>query len=133
MPTTAELAGALRGFLAEDVMPATEGRLGFTARVAANVAATVEREVALGPAQQRGHRERLRALGFDSDEELARAIREGELDDRPAEVTEVVRRDVVERLGLWNPAYVEPEDADLMLSMPEAGEGPADDPDPEGG
>lgn len=120
VPTTAELAEALRGFLEQDVMPGTEGRLSFMARVAANVAATVEREVVLGPDQERGHAERLAALGFADDAELARAIRAGELDDRLAEATEVTRRNVVEKLGLWNPRYVEPEDAGLVLQVPDS-------------
>ena len=49
VPTTAELVAAVREFLSDDVMPATEGRLQFHARVAANVLAQVERELALGP------------------------------------------------------------------------------------
>ena len=50
-PTTTELVGAVREFLERDVMAVTEGRVGFHARVAANVLAMVERELALGPAQ----------------------------------------------------------------------------------
>lgn len=118
VPTTAELVEALRGFLEQDVMPGTEGRLSFMARVAANVAATVERELVLGPERVRRHAERLAKLGVRDDDELARAIRAGELDDRLAEVIEIARRDVVEKLSLWNPRYVEPEDADRVLRMP---------------
>lgn len=111
VPTTAELAGALRGFLAEEVMPSAEGRLGFMARVAANVAAAVEREVALGPRLAAEHAPRLAALGFGDDAELAAAIRAGQLDDRLEEVAAAIRPGVVARLGLWNPRYVEAEDA----------------------
>jgi len=125
VPTTAELVDALRGFLEQEVMPGTEGRLSFMARVAANVAAGVERELVLGPAQARAHAERLAALGFGDDAELARAIQAGELDDRLDEAVAVIRRDVVERLSFWNPGYVEPEDADLILAMP-AGDGEAE-------
>lgn len=130
VPSTAELVDALGTFLEQDVMPGTEGRLSFMARVAANVAATVEREIVLGPAQAQGHAERLAALGFDDDEELARAIRAGELDDRLDEVVEVTRRNVVERLGLWNPRYVEPEDAGLILQMPARSGGSPDSDTP---
>jgi hypothetical protein len=120
VPSTAELTAALRGFLAEDVMPATEGRLSFTARVAANVAAAVEREIVLGPVQAARHRERLADLGFDSDANLAEATHAGELDDRLDELTAALLPDVVERLGLWNPGYLSPEDAELMLAAPVA-------------
>jgi Domain of unknown function (DUF6285) len=127
VPSTAELTAALRGFLAEDVMPATEGRLSFTARIAANVAAAVEREIVIGPVQAARHRERLTDLGFDSNADLAEAIHAGELDDRLDELTAALLPDAVERLGLWNPGYVAPEDADLMLPAP-APEGEAPEP-----
>lgn len=45
-PTARELLAAVREFLSDEVMPATEGRLSFHARVAANVVAIVERELA---------------------------------------------------------------------------------------
>ncbi|HVM53352.1 MAG TPA: phosphotransferase [Acidimicrobiales bacterium] len=45
-PTARELLEALREFLTDDVMVHTEGRLQFHARVAANVVAIVERELA---------------------------------------------------------------------------------------
>jgi aminoglycoside phosphotransferase (APT) family kinase protein len=45
-PTARELLDAVRGFLAEDVMVNTTGRLSFHARVAANMLAIVERELA---------------------------------------------------------------------------------------
>lgn len=110
VPSTADLAEALHGFLEGEVMPGTEGRLSFMARVAANVAATVAREVELGPEQERRHAERLATLGFVDDEELARAIRAGELDDRLDEVIAVTRQNVIEKLNLWNPRYLEPQD-----------------------
>jgi aminoglycoside phosphotransferase (APT) family kinase protein len=45
-PTARELLEAVRTFLTDDVMPGTSGQLSFHARVAANVLATVERELA---------------------------------------------------------------------------------------
>jgi aminoglycoside phosphotransferase (APT) family kinase protein len=45
-PTAREILEAVRGYLTEDVMPATSGRLSFHARVAANMLAVVERELA---------------------------------------------------------------------------------------
>lgn len=48
-PTADELVEALGEFLAGDVMEATTDRVRFHARVAANVAAMVRREIELGP------------------------------------------------------------------------------------
>src|SRR5262245_29427621 len=45
-PTAREILAAVGGYLTEDVMPATSGRLSFHARVAANMLAIVERELA---------------------------------------------------------------------------------------
>ncbi|MEA3055729.1 MAG: hypothetical protein QOD30_1161 [Actinomycetota bacterium] len=45
-PTARELLDAVRGFLSDDVMVNTTGRLSFHARVAANMLAIVERELA---------------------------------------------------------------------------------------
>ena len=48
-PTAREILDAVRGYLTEDVMPQTSGRLSFHARVAANMLAIVERELAQPP------------------------------------------------------------------------------------
>jgi aminoglycoside phosphotransferase (APT) family kinase protein len=45
-PTARELLDAVHEFLTNDVMPGTQGRLSFHARVAANVVAIVQRELA---------------------------------------------------------------------------------------
>ena len=47
-PTASELLDAVRGYLTDQVMPATSGQLAFHARVAANVLAIVARELELG-------------------------------------------------------------------------------------
>jgi aminoglycoside phosphotransferase (APT) family kinase protein len=47
-PTASELLDAVRGFLTDDVMPATSGQVAFHARVAANVLGMVAREIELG-------------------------------------------------------------------------------------
>jgi aminoglycoside phosphotransferase (APT) family kinase protein len=51
-PTASELLDAVRGFLTDQVMPATTGQLAFHARVAANVLGIVARELELGPLPQ---------------------------------------------------------------------------------
>ena len=73
----------MREYLERDVMPATEGRVAFHARVAVNVLGMVERELTLGPAQAEAEHGRLVALlGHDGTireltEELATGIRAG--------------------------------------------------------
>jgi Domain of unknown function (DUF6285) len=96
VPTTAELVAAVREFLTEDVMPATEGRLSFHARVAANVLAQVERELRDGPLQTL------------ADAELAAAIRDGTISYE--EAVPRVRASVVAKLRITNPRHLLPED-----------------------
>src|SRR5258707_230431 len=106
-PAIADLVSAVREFLEREAMPALEGRLKFHTRVAANALAIVERELALGPALERTHRPRLARLGFETDAELAAAIRSGVLDDRYAEIANAVRDSVADKLAVANPAYLQ--------------------------
>jgi hypothetical protein len=107
-PSMAALLEAVREFLEGDVIPGTEGRLRFHARVAANVVGMVERELALGAAQDAAHRADLARLGVGSEAELAAAIRAGELDGRLAEVVAIVRRTVAAKLAVAHPGYDTP-------------------------
>ncbi len=104
-PSASELVEAVREWLERDVLASTEGRMRFHARVAANVLATVERELELGEHHRRDHAARLERLGVADDHELAAAIRGGELDDRIDEVRAVIRADVDDRLSVANPSY----------------------------
>ena len=49
-PTAIELLESVREWLDREVIPSTDGRLRFHARVASNVLGMVEREIELGPA-----------------------------------------------------------------------------------
>lgn len=104
-PSAAELAEAVREWLEGDVADATEGRVRFHARVAANVMGMLERELRLGPAQADAHRARLDRLGVADDAHLAAAIRAGELDDRWEEVVAEVWATVVDKLEVAHPGY----------------------------
>lgn len=106
-PSAADLVVAVREFLERDVLPATTGRVSFHARVAVNVLATVERELALAPELVSRHRQRLAQLGFGSDAELAAAIRAGDVDGRWDEVAHAVRASVVDKLRVANPGYLD--------------------------
>lgn len=105
VPTAAQLVEAVREWVEGDVAEATEGRVRFHARVAANALAAVERQLALGPAQAEAHARRLAALGVADDAELAAAVREGRLDDRRGEVVAAVRASVADALAVANPTW----------------------------
>ncbi len=107
VPTSEQLVESVREWLERDVIPGTTGRLQFHARVAVNVLAMVEREVALGADQAAVHTQRLAQLGCADDEELARRIRNGELDDRLEEVRTLVWASVRDKLAVANPRYLE--------------------------
>jgi hypothetical protein len=110
-PTTGELVAAVREYLERDVMPATEGRVAFHARVAANVLGMVERELALGAALDAEEHDRLVALlGRDGSvreltDALARGIREGSIEVPWSELVEGVRGTVRAKLEVANPGY----------------------------
>ncbi|GAC1517919.1 MAG: hypothetical protein NVS1B12_07330 [Acidimicrobiales bacterium] len=105
-PGAASLVEAVREFLERDVLAATSGRVHFHTRVAMNVLAMVERELAAGAEQERMHAAGLDHLGFASDAELAAAIRAGTLDHRIGEVALFVRDTVQAKLSVANPRYV---------------------------
>jgi hypothetical protein len=96
IPSSAELAQAVREFLEQEVMPATEGRLSFHARVAANVLAQIERELQSGLPDTTG------------DPELCAAIRAGSID--LAHAYDAIRETVVAKLRVSNPRHLLPED-----------------------
>jgi Domain of unknown function (DUF6285) len=111
-PTAEELVAAVREFLTHDVMPATDGRVRFHARVATNVLGMVERELSLGAALNEAEQARAVALlGHDGDlaeleRELAAGIRTGAFDDRLDDVRSHVRATVREKLLIANPRYL---------------------------
>lgn len=106
-PTAVELIEAVREFLQGEVEGATAGRVRYHARVAANALSMVERELSLGPRQAERANDRLEALGFDTDAKLARAIRDGDLDDRYEEVKTALSETVADKLRVANPAYLD--------------------------
>ena len=111
-PTASELVTAVREFLENDVMAATEGRVQFHTRVAVNVLNMVARELNLSGDFTELERARAAALlGHDGDareleQELATAIRAGALDDRRDQVRDHVRATVREKLLIANPGYL---------------------------
>jgi hypothetical protein len=102
-PTAAELVAAVAEFLETDVREATSGQVNFHARVAANALRIVERELLDEGAEEYGAA--LAGLGFADEEQLAAAIRAGELDGRAGEVLSGLRSLVRNRLAVAHPGY----------------------------
>lgn len=104
-PSSRHLLDAVRGYLERDVMAATEGRIAFHARVAQNVLAIVEREIALRPQLEDTQRAAGAALGFHGEAALAEAIKNGHLDARQDEVLAALRSVVDVRVAIANPKH----------------------------
>ena len=110
-PTANELIASAAEHLVVNVRPALGGHGAFEALIAANLLAIALRELELGPdlralderdlAQLLGHEAPLAEL----EARLVEQIREGELDDRRAEVLAVLRASVRRRLRIANPEY----------------------------
>ncbi|WP_053855939.1 DUF6285 domain-containing protein [Mycolicibacterium mucogenicum] len=99
-PTATELVAAVAEFLETEVRAATDGAVNFHARVAANALRIVERELS-----QHGAEPGL--PGFDDEQALARAIRDGDFDDRGPELEPVLRALVRHRLDAAHPGYAD--------------------------
>jgi hypothetical protein len=102
-PTAAELIAAVADFLDGEVRDATTGPVNFHARVAANALRMVQRELLAGDAPEVDAA--LNQLGFADEAQLAAAIRRGDLDDRPGEVTECLWTLVSLRVAAAHPGY----------------------------
>lgn len=102
-PLAAELVAAVAEFLETDVRAATSGQVNFHARVAANALRIVERE--LLDESEAESRAALAALGFTDEQQLAAAIRAGDLDARAGDVLAGLRTLVRNRLVVAHPGY----------------------------
>lgn len=105
-PTAAELLDAARSFITDAVMPATQGHVSFHARVTANVIGIVERQLLLGPEQERRYRDGLSSLGASDAADLCDAIRGGAFDDRSTVLDGHLAATVRDRLAVANPKHL---------------------------
>jgi aminoglycoside phosphotransferase (APT) family kinase protein len=106
-PGAADLVAAVAGFLRDDVVTGPDERTAFLARVAANALDIAGREIVLGPEQERRHRDRLAALGYRDQAELAAAIRVGAIAADDPALLATVRAAVSDRLAVANPRYAQ--------------------------
>ena len=107
-PTLGELVAAVRESLADAAAGTGPPRSGFRARVAANVLAMVERELARGAADQQAYAAALARLGAASEAVLAAEIRAGQRDHQLAEIAGEFRAVVAARLAVAHPGYAVP-------------------------
>ena len=105
-PDASAIVVAVREFLEHEVMPGTTGALSFHARVAANLLAALERELAQGPAAQARYEAVLAALDVGDETELARRIRDGDIDAAGPELAAALQVITTLRLEAWNPQYL---------------------------
>ncbi len=108
-PTLGELVAAVRESLTDAAGPGTP-LSGFRARVAANVLAIVERELARGAADQQAYAATLARLGAADEADLAGEIRAGQRDHQLAEIAAEFRGIVAARLAVAHPGYATPPD-----------------------
>lgn len=96
-PSAAELLAAVRGFVAE-AEGALAGKLAFHAKVAANVLAIVERELAA-----QGRHDALAAYGGAA--AVCDALRGGSLNPADPALLAAIEADAAVRLAIDNPRY----------------------------
>jgi hypothetical protein len=106
-PDAMQLLDAVREWIDRELIPATDGRVRFHARVASNVLGMVHRELELGAGQERAHLDRLARLGVADDAALAAAIRRREFDDRHDELVALLTATVRDKLAVANPGYLD--------------------------
>jgi aminoglycoside phosphotransferase (APT) family kinase protein len=107
-PTLSELVAAVREPLADAAAGRGPAVGGYDARVAANVLAIVERELASGAADQRAYAGLLARLGAVDEAALAAEIRAGRRDHELAEIAAGFRSIVAARLAVAHPGYTAP-------------------------
>ncbi len=107
-PTLGELVGAVRESLAAAATGEGPPLSGFSARVAANVLALAERELARGAADQQAYAALLTRLGAPDEAALAAEIRAGQRDRQLAELVAEFRHIVAARLAVAHPGYAGP-------------------------
>lgn len=113
-PSAIELLEAVSEYLERDVMP-LEGRVAFHGRVARNVVDVVRRELDQGPEADRRERIGLESLLGElpaddlraANAELARRIRNGDLDGRHDELLAHLRQTAADKLRIANPRELE--------------------------
>ena len=112
LPSAPDILAVIREYLETAILPHLSDDRRFNVRVAANLLATVERELRLGPDAEAAEAERLRALlDFpgsleEQNRRLARAIRDGVIPSDDPRLLEHLRSTVADALRINNPKWL---------------------------
>ena len=111
-PTAEELVAAVRGFLEQEVAGQLTGATAFNLRIAVNVLAIVERELAAADDSTAATARLGALLGADPglgrealEEQLVAALQSGVLGLASPDLLAHLRADAVRQLGIDNPRY----------------------------
>ena len=111
LPRADELLGSVQDFLRNDVMAATQSRLNFLVRVAANSLAIVQRELAVGVEHRAREHSRLQQFFVSEDDltslrwRLVRGLRDGSIELEDAALQAHLRHTAVNQLAIDQPSY----------------------------
>jgi hypothetical protein len=109
-----EMLETVRGYLETTILPELEGERWFNLKVACNMLAMVERELALGAAASEAERERLAQLLGEGgtiqemNARLGRAIRSGAIALDDPRLLQHLRRTTADALAINNPRWLAP-------------------------
>ncbi|RPA66109.1 hypothetical protein EF294_00480 [Gordonia oryzae] len=106
LPTMTELLESVREFLHGQVMAETSGSTRFHARVAGNVVAIVERQLAAGAGPAQRFHADLATFGCADATELVAGLREGRFAPEDARISAVLRAAVKAKLRVDNPSLI---------------------------
>ena len=110
-----EMLETVRGYLETTILPELEGERWFNLKVACNMLAMVERELALGAAASEAERERLASLLGEGgtlaelNARLGHAIRAGTIALGDPRLLEHLRRTTADALAINNPRWLPPQ------------------------
>ncbi len=104
-PSASELLKAVREFLLDSVVAQTSGAVSFHARVAANMLAIVERELALDGSATEAYEQVVASLGASDSAGLARHIRDGVHDHELAQVAALLLPFAEVAVDVTNPRW----------------------------
>ena len=111
-PSAPEMLAVIREYLEATILPELKDDKWFNVKVAANMLATVERELRLGPAADAAEIARLEQItgtrgSLDAlNRELAARIREGKIKSDDAAVLDHLRQSIADALKINNPAWL---------------------------
>ena len=112
LPAAPDILAVIREFLEADVLPHLSDDKRFNLRVAANLLATVERELRLRPTADAAEAARLQLLAGREDsldgmnQHLACAIRDGRLSSEDPRLLEHLRATTEDALRINNPKWL---------------------------